>query len=278
MQSEQRISPAIGKLLGNGIQKFEKAFLYRSSRSQLGDARMFGNLIANVMQPPPAGEDQRWLTVSMSLLVAIIAVASIEMHLFDPWLMVILANEDGPYENIEAAAYFLAAFLLLHVVAGRGLRNIWVLGIAILFFIVGGEEISWGQRIFAVATPETMREVNVQGETNLHNLKGINETVRALSLLTLWGLFVAIPLGTLFRPIERLIRILGLPVANWGAALAIVVGTAFMAVPRLLGQAEFDLDEVGELLVSIASLGLAVGLWSAARGDVRQKVPSSVPR
>jgi hypothetical protein len=230
---------------------------------------MLRKSIAKVLQPPPSGQDQRWLTVSLCLLVAIIAIASLEMYLFDQWLMVLLANEDGPYENFEAAAYFIAAFLLLHAVAVRGVRNIWVIGIALLFFMVGGEEISWGQRIFAIASPETLREVNVQGETNIHNLKGINGSVRALSLLTLWGLFVAIPLGTLFRRTASLIRALGLPVANWGATVAILVATAFMAVPRLLVGAEFGLDEVGELLVSVAALGLAVGLWSAARVEGR---------
>ena len=239
---------------------------------------MLGNSFAKFFQPPPSGEDQRWLTVSSSLLVAVIALASIEMHFFDQWLMVILANEDGPYEDIEAAAYFIASFLLLYVVAARGVRNIWVLGIAILFFLVGGEEISWGQRLFAVATPETMREINVQGETNLHNIKGLNDIVRALSLLTLWGLFVAIPAGKLFRPTRRLIRGLGLPVANWGSALAIIVATGFMAIPRLAGRAEFDLDEVGELLVSLAALGLAVGLWSAARSESRQAESVAVPQ
>ena len=239
---------------------------------------MLGTSVAKFFQPPPSGEDQRWLTISLSLLVGVIALASIEMHLFDRWLMIILANEDGPYEDIEAAAYFIASFLLLYVVAALGVRNIWVLGIAILFFLVGGEEISWGQRIFAVATPETMREINVQGETNLHNLKGLNEIVRALSLLTLWGLFVAIPAGNLFRPTRRLIRGLGLPVANWGSALAIIAATGFMAIPRLAGRAEFDLDEVGELLVSIAALGLAVGLWSAARSESRQSESVSVPQ
>jgi hypothetical protein len=38
-----------------------------------------------------------------------------------------------------------------------------------------------------------------------------------------------------------------------------------MFVPRLLQHPNFYLDEVGELLVSIAALGLSLGLWSAAR-------------
>jgi hypothetical protein len=33
-----------------------------------------------------------------------------------------------------------------------------------------GEEISWGQRIFGIETPEFLAEANAQKETNLHNL------------------------------------------------------------------------------------------------------------
>lgn len=232
---------------------------------------MLGNSIARFFHPPPSGGDQRWLTVSLSWLVAIIAVGSIAMRFVDREMLYVLAREDGPYEDFEAVAYFLAAFSLLYVVAGRGVKNVWVLGIAVLFFLVGGEEISWGQRIFAIGTPETMREINVQGETNIHNIEGLHQIVRALSLLILWCLFVAIPLGTRFRATGKLVRALGLPVANWGCALAVVVATAFMIVPRLFGHIDFHLDEVGELLISIAALGLAIGLWSASR-------PGSVPK
>ena len=230
---------------------------------------MPGNFATKFMQPPRSGEGQKWLTVSLSWLVAIIAVASVAMYFFDRHMLYMLAREDGPYEDFEAAAYFLAAFALLYVVAARGVRNIWVFSVAVLFFLVGGEEISWGQRVFAIGTPETMREINVQGETNLHNVEGLHQVVRALSLLVLWGLFVVIPLAARFRPTAKLVRALGLPVANWGCALAIVVATAFMFVPRLLQHPNFYLDEVGELLVSIAALGLAVGLWSGARNERR---------
>lgn len=226
---------------------------------------MLGNSIARFFQPPPSTQEQRWLTVSLTWLVGIVAVGSVAMYLFDPSMLYVLAREDGPYEDFEAAAYFLAAFSILYVVAARGVRNIWVLGIAIMFLLVGGEEISWGQRIFAIGTPEAMREINVQGETNLHNIEGLHQVVRALSLLILWGLFVVIPLATRFRPTARLVRALRLPVANWGCALAVVVATAFMIVPRLLVHLNFYLDEVGELLVSIAALGLGIGLWSASR-------------
>lgn len=44
-----------------------------------------------------------------------------------------------------------------------------------------GEEISWGQRIFQVESPEFFRKYNAQGETNIHNMivqgKKVNKVV-----------------------------------------------------------------------------------------------------
>ena len=38
-------------------------------------------------------------------------------------------------------------------------------------FFGSGEEISWGQRLFQIETGDTFKQLNTQGETNLHNLK-----------------------------------------------------------------------------------------------------------
>jgi hypothetical protein len=40
------------------------------------------------------------------------------------------------------------------------------------FFLCAGEEMSWGQHLFGWKAPEAITKVNVQGETNLHNLSG----------------------------------------------------------------------------------------------------------
>jgi len=218
-----------------------------------------------IAQPPVA--NQSWLTKTLVLIVAMTVALTAEMWLFDGRLLTRLTHEDGFFENIEAINYFAACLLLLHVVVAQRVANIWLLGLCLLFFLAGGEEISWGQRIFAVATPESLRAINVQGETNLHNIEGLNGSVRALSLLVLWGIFVAIPLATLLQPTEKLVRFLRLPVANWGCTLAIVASTAIMSVARILGKSIFQLDEVGEFLTSTAAIGLAVGMWSAARSQ-----------
>ena len=41
-------------------------------------------------------------------------------------------------------------------------------------FYVAGEEISWAERITSFGS-DAIREINMQGETNLHNLKGFND-------------------------------------------------------------------------------------------------------
>jgi hypothetical protein len=47
------------------------------------------------------------------------------------------------------------------------------LGAALGALFILGEEISWGQRLFGWATPDALDEVNAQGETNLHNIRGV---------------------------------------------------------------------------------------------------------
>ena len=49
-------------------------------------------------------------------------------------------------------------------------KNIGIILFSIIFFFGFGEEISWGQRIFNVETPDFFIENNLQSETNIHNL------------------------------------------------------------------------------------------------------------
>lgn len=87
-------------------------------------------------------------------------------------------REDGPFEYLTAISYLTASvFLVLSWRASRSLGNRFVsfgfLAAGILFFLIFGEEISWGQRILGVETPDSIAEANRQGELTLHNLKPI---------------------------------------------------------------------------------------------------------
>jgi hypothetical protein len=89
-----------------------------------------------------------------------------------------VTGEDGLAETLQVICY-AASLLLAAAVAGRlwvgsqrGIAALYALLAFALFFLVG-EELSWGQRIFGWATPESLEAINKQGETTLHNIEGV---------------------------------------------------------------------------------------------------------
>jgi hypothetical protein len=85
-----------------------------------------------------------------------------------------LTQEDGVVEWGTVVAYLLSAWLLLGRlrVAWRSSRLLWVglLSLGAFCLFVAGEEISWGQRLFAFRPPDVFLERNFQQEFNVHNL------------------------------------------------------------------------------------------------------------
>ena len=110
-----------------------------------------------------------------------------------------LEGEDGVSEWWSVAAYLAAAGMagatarLLHGLGHRYLFSIQLL-LAALFLLGAMEEVSWGQRLFGWGTPAILREVNVQGETTLHNLTSGN---LAIFTLLFWGSLMALAGGVL---------------------------------------------------------------------------------
>lgn len=75
-----------------------------------------------------------------------------------------------PEDSLLEWGTFVLAFgggILFLLCGFRGSRIAIILGIAWLLF--GFEEISWGQRVFGIESPELFQEHNFQDELNLHN-------------------------------------------------------------------------------------------------------------
>jgi hypothetical protein len=108
--------------------------------------------------------------------------------LFGKKVFVAFTGEDGVAEYGQVAFYsmaFLLSFVVLrhHMRERRGfIASLYFVLSCGLFFLIG-EELSWGQRLFGWATPETMEIINKQGETNLHNIEGVGETFKWLQLV-----------------------------------------------------------------------------------------------
>ncbi|WP_420417335.1 hypothetical protein [Pacificispira sp.] len=109
----------------------------------------------------------------------------------------LLFAEDGPMEYLTVLLLVVSAAF-----AGLAARHptlpkpdrilLWVFVGGMLFLAL--EEISWGQRIFGIETPEALKESNVQGEINLHNLTvGWNEVVRMILACILSAVLLLLP-------------------------------------------------------------------------------------
>ncbi len=101
--------------------------------------------------------------------------------MFFPSALAVFLREDSIAETLGAFFLFLTAPMLFYSAYvlnrqddchGRKdqIRMILFILAGLAFFWAAGEEISWGQRIFGLATPESLIEVNQQKEINLHNL------------------------------------------------------------------------------------------------------------
>ena len=131
-------------------------------------------------------EDKNWIRLILFyksssiffLSVVFITIGFILLFLFHVELYDQLTSEDNIIENLSAvlllfcSCFFLISFfharkspLKIHHWLSYGL-----LMLSIVFFLIAGEEISWGQRIFDLATPDYLSSVNEQDELNFHNI------------------------------------------------------------------------------------------------------------
>jgi len=133
------------------------------------------NFFAPMLNADARSSELRW-----GLSGALVLVAGWSIFLLDGTTLLELTSEDGPVEYLGALCWFGAAvaFFLAFFnsergvrIAGWKMRRNWFFALlGILFIFAGGEEISWGQRIFGFETPDALREMNTQSELSVHNL------------------------------------------------------------------------------------------------------------
>ena len=82
-------------------------------------------------------------------------------------------SEDGPLEWLQFFEYVFSSIMAFVIYLRQKKKKevnslIWLL-ICLLTFFIAGEEISWGERLTGIGI-NSISNLNVQGETNIHNL------------------------------------------------------------------------------------------------------------
>lgn len=106
------------------------------------------------------------------LTTAVIIISWSVYLLFDKNTVSAIGKEDGLFEWITAINFLIASLVFL--LSFLKSRNYFLLLFAIIFFIGFGEEISWGFRLFNYELSEKLKETNVSGELNIHNIELFN--------------------------------------------------------------------------------------------------------
>jgi len=143
------------------------------------------------------------LLTGLSFLIStlMLILAFVFYRSYDSKFLWSLYEEDHFFENLTFLLHMGSAFLfLLLFIRSRkiGISRLIPFLLFGFFFFVGMEEISWGQRLIGLETPQFMKEINTLGETNIHNIMPVNnrESVYA-------GFFVIVSLIFLLRDLIK---------------------------------------------------------------------------
>ena len=108
----------------------------------------------------------------------------------------LVLQEDRLVEWLQFSLCLLGALLAAAVVRMLVRRGEYafaatVLMVALGLVLLSGEEISWGQRVFALVTPAELATVNAQRELNVHNVEAGGLRLQDAFKLVSFGLGVA---------------------------------------------------------------------------------------
>ncbi len=104
-----------------------------------------------------------------SVLFTVIVSAYVVMAVRFPMAYIVATYEDFFGEWMQVFFFAAAMVFSLKLALAKSRFRIFFAVLTLACFYVIGEEISWGQRIFDIESPDFFRTHNLQRETNIHN-------------------------------------------------------------------------------------------------------------
>lgn len=197
---------------------------------------------ADLTSRTPSWFTPRRITIGAFIIIAAFLIFAIWLAKVNPEDFVErFAVEDGFVEWGTSIALFVAFILSVRRFIRAGGRfelrgKLILLFVAFVCIFGAGEEISWGQRVFGIETPESFKERNAQEEFNLHNLtfEWNGETIKINKLVFGRGLTLALItylliMGPLYRRrpgFRAFIDRMAIPIATTPQTIAYIVVVA----------------------------------------------------
>ncbi len=167
--------------------------------------------------------------------------------------------EDGLIQWLQVIALVIVMSLCFWRVYVLGSRKpllflVMTFLLGLLFFFAAGEEISWGQRIFGIASPEWFATHNNQEEINVHNLvvsgTKLNRVVfsTGLGILMFFYLLVVSPLYRKQDKLARIVDDLAVPIPKLHHTIGFI---AVVVIAQLLvsSSKRGEIVEFGSLFI-----------------------------
>ena len=217
------------KMKGSGLTSMNRKYGNPKQPSVWKSTRIedFARLASTPIPAPLIG--------GLALVLGVVAYGLIllrqDLQAFHIWI-----REDGLAEcltfvelSIMSIYSFAVSFGFHHCSEAKPARRVWLF-LGLLFLFGAMEEISWGQRILGIKSPEWFMRHNRQGETNIHNIliygMNMNKLIFGKFLTILLFIFVGV-IPLLYRFSERVKGIVnryGVPIAqNYQVLLFIIV-------------------------------------------------------
>jgi len=203
-------------------------------------------------------------------IMSFILVASIVLLYFtNKDLYMFLSQEDSFFENATAILYFVAGSLLIISSLSKVKRSkifwkeILTLLLGLFFMFIAGEEISWGQRIFNLGTPEILKEYNVQNEITIHNIKFLSNSFSVHRLLNIFGLLNGIVFPLLYnfnKSFRKLLNILNFPIVPLSCSVLFGIAILYEIIISELYH-HWVHAEVKEYLFSVGFFIFSISLY-----------------
>ena len=185
-------------------------------------------------------------------------------------------KELGLWENVTAVSFFVSGVILIATSVARpvGASNSMCVPFlfGVVYLVITAEEISFGQHFLGFITPESVRSLNSQGETNIHNFFSHDINYYAV-FLGFYGYIGVFPLIVTYSQIVRALTLhLNIPKPPIVFARTMIPVFIVYSADLFIGREKdslFALQEIRELMFALAILGTTINWRLTTCGESR---------